>query len=102
MLRLYTDDQPGDTSWKLTKGDQTVLSGPPPGEKYSSFTLYEVHTELVDPGTYVFTMYDFRFGQGTAVEEGYFELHLNGKTIYANYDFSSANTFTFVLPSLTL
>ncbi|MEM6516729.1 MAG: hypothetical protein AAF688_11145 [Bacteroidota bacterium] len=91
FLNIEFDDYPGETSWTVTQGGTTLLSG----DDYSGDPIME--NLCLCPGDYTFTIFD-SFGDGIccAYGNGSYEVVFNGNVLFEGGSFGSeaSNDFT--------
>lgn len=91
-LTIKTDENPGETTWRLTNLETgaVVLEGGPYDQGNHK---YEEVVELTEDGCYDFTIYDA--GGDGITGNGYYILKAAGQTLFAGSDFGNSESNEF-------
>eukprot|EP00571_Detonula_confervacea_P016891 CAMPEP_0172302312 /NCGR_PEP_ID=MMETSP1058-20130122/4033_1 /TAXON_ID=83371 /ORGANISM="Detonula confervacea, Strain CCMP 353" /LENGTH=822 /DNA_ID=CAMNT_0013012737 /DNA_START=87 /DNA_END=2555 /DNA_ORIENTATION=- len=95
-LKLLTDDEAYEISWKLIRADdgEELNSGPPAGRNFEDKTEYNGPASgCLGPGTYKFIIYD-KWGDGIQ-EPGHYAITFNEQILNSNSNFGYSETTQF-------
>tara|TARA_Y100000588_G_scaffold395259_1_gene521977 strand:+ start:5959 stop:20802 length:14844 start_codon:yes stop_codon:yes gene_type:complete len=94
---LLTDNYPGETTWDLLDDSGNILAA---GGPYDSDTTVFEFSATLDPGNYIWTIYD-QWGDGICCDygEGSYELYLDDVEIASGGEFGASESVTFSIGS---